>query len=122
MTNSRKRIDELAKIEFVGAREITLYAKTGRELLKDFTRELEFSADEFEAIMRETARHGHPLLFGMDVKWKARRVAARLRRAADATNDAAAEVVRFHAGFRREFAAALNPPKPSKKQFNFQND
>jgi hypothetical protein len=120
--SSRGRIDELSRIEFDGAKAVTRYSKTAKELLKDFTRELEFSADEFEAVMREAARNGHPLLMGLDVKWRARRVSKRLRRAADCTQGAVAEVVRFHAAFRREFAEVLNPTPKKKRKFDFEDE
>jgi hypothetical protein len=116
---SRTRVDELSKIELVSARAVAEYAKVCRELLRDFTRELEFAADEFEATMRAADRSGHPLLVGLDVRWRARRVAGRLRRAADCTAGAAAEVVRFHTQFRREFAPALSPDKKKERKFDF---
>jgi hypothetical protein len=119
---AERRIDALSQIELDGAKGVTLYARTARELLRDFTRELEFAADEFEGNLREAARGGHPLLFGIDVKWKARRCAMRLRRAADATQGAAAEVVRFRAQFRREFADVINPPKKKRSKFDFDDE
>lgn len=123
---SRKRIDELSNIEFKGARSITEYANQGRDLARDFCVELGFGADAFEAVMREVAKdQGHPLLAiigGPDIKWKAKRVAKRLRRAAELQQGAAAELVRFHAQFRREFAPALRPPKKPKAKFNFEDD
>lgn len=123
---SRKRIDELSEIEFSGARAVTRYANTGRDLARDFSRELEFGADTFEAELREVARDkGHPLLAivgAPDIKWKAKRIARRLRRAAELQKGAAAEMVRFHAQFRREFEAALRPAKKPKAKFNFEDD
>jgi hypothetical protein len=119
--SSRARIDDLAKIELTSAKAVALYAKVSRELLRDFTRELEFAADEFEATMIAADRSGHPLLVGLDVKWRARRVAGRLRRAADATMGAAAEVARFHAQFRREFAPALKPETKRDRKFDFED-
>lgn len=119
---SRKRIDELSRIEFDGAKSVTRYSRTARDLLRDLTRELEFAADEFEAVMKEAARNGHPLLMGVDTKWRARRVAKRLRRAADCTQGAAAEVARFHAAFRREFSESLSPQPKSKRKFDFEDE
>jgi hypothetical protein len=119
---SGKRIDELSRIEFDGAKSVTRYSRTARDLLRDFTRELEFAADEFEVTMREAAKRGHPLLVGLDVKWRARRVAKRLRRAAEATQGAAAEAVRFHAAFRREFSDQLKPEKKKDRKFDFEDE
>lgn len=123
---SRKRIDELSNIEFNGARAITRYSNIGRDLARDLSNEFEFGAEDFEAIMREVAKdQGHPLLavFGApDIKWRARRVAKRLRRASELQRGAAVELVKFHAQFRREFAPALTTrPKP-KARFDMDDD
>lgn len=117
MSNER-RIDALSKIEFEGAKDITVYSKTARDLLRDLTREFEFAADEVQAVLT-IAGKGHPLLFGADTKWRARRVARRLKRAAELTQGAAVEAIKFHTQFRIEFADVLSPPKTSKRTFKF---
>src|SRR5690242_21197334 len=50
------------------------------------------------------SQKGNPLLFGVDVRLRARRVKKRLQRAGEHTKAAGAEMVRFHAQFRKEFA------------------
>lgn len=94
-----KGIDELAGIEFRGSLEVATY-EYGRQLYvlgRRLAMELEMAAGDCEAAM--VGLHGNPLLFGMDAKLKARRVARRLRRAQDAAYGMAEEGRRFHAAY-----------------------
>jgi hypothetical protein len=120
-----KRIDGLSDIEFTGARSVAEYSRAGRDLCRDASIEFGFSADEIEGAL-VAAMKGHPLLAVVgapDVRMRARRVAKRLRRAAELQHGAAVELVKFHSQFRREFADILNPPKTkSGKKFDFKDD
>jgi hypothetical protein len=120
--STRRRIPELSAIEFTGSRAITAYSKEGRDLCREMSWEFEMGADEVEGALRASQK-GHPLLMGVDVKWRARRVANRLRRAADFQVAAGVELVKFRVQFRTEFADVLMPPKkkPSKK-FDFEDE
>ena len=120
--STRNRIPELSAIEFTGARSVTDYSKTGRDLCREMAWEFEMGADEFYAAL-VASQKGHPLLFNVDVKWRARRVANRLRRAGDHAAAAGVEVVKFRMQFRQEFADVLNPPKAKPaKRFDFKDD
>lgn len=119
-----RRVDDLAGIQFTGARSVAQYSKVSRKLCRDLALELHFSADEIEAVLIGSMK-GNPLLAlvgAPDVRMRARRVARRLRRMAELQQGAAAEAAKFNAQFRREFADILNPPKPSGKKFNFKDD
>lgn len=118
--STRNRIPELATIEFTGARSITDYSKTGRGLCRELSWEFEMSAGELYAVL-VAQQKGHPLLFGVDVKWKAKRIVARLLRAGDHTAMAGVELVKFHQQFRKEFADVLKPPK-NKRVFDFEDE
>lgn len=119
-----KRIDELANIDFTGAKSVATYSKAARNICRDLCRELEFSADEIEGALVASMK-GHPLLAivgAPDVRLRARRVARRLRRASELAQGAAVEAVKFNSQFRREFADILNPPKSRSKTFDFKDD
>lgn len=116
---SERRIDELSGIEFDGAKDITLYAKKGRELCRDLAMELEAAAEQVLGVL--SRQHGHPLLFGIDVRIRARRVARRLQRAAECAQGAGIEVVKFRSEFRYQFANVINPQQ-SKSKFDWDDD
>lgn len=119
---TRNRIPELSAIEFTGSKDITRYSKEGRDLCREVAWEFEMGADEVYAAL-VASKKGHPLLFNVDVKWRARRVANRLRRASDHASAAGVEVVKFRVQFRQEFADVLMPAKkkPAKK-FDFEDE
>lgn len=116
----RRKITELSTIEFTGSKAITEYSREGRDLARDLSIEFSFGADDVYGAL-VASQKGHPLLLGIDVKWRARRVAHRLERAAELAAAAGVELVRFHTQFRREFADILNPPK-ARPKFDFKDD
>jgi hypothetical protein len=87
------------------------YSRAGRDLARDFGWELHESAAELQAAL--SAQKGHPLLLGLDVKLRARRVAAHLKRAAEAQVGAAAALVKMNAEYKRQF---VDPAQVAKKQ------
>lgn len=120
--STRKRIPELSAIEFSGSRAITTYSKEGRDLCREMSWEFEMGADEVYAAL-VASQKGHPLLFNVDVKWRARRVANRLRRASELQVASGVELVKFRIQFRTEFADVLMPPKATKaKKFDFEDE
>lgn len=119
--STRKRIPELSAIPFTGARSITEYSKEGRGLCRELAWEFEMAAEEVYGALVATQK-GHPALFGVDVKWRARRVRGRLQRAADHAAGAGVELVKFHSQFRQEFADVLNPAKAKTRTFDFKDD
>ncbi len=123
MTKSGKaRIPELANIPFTGSKSITAYSNEARNLCRDLAVEFDMAADEVYGALIASQK-GHPLLLGVDVRLRARRVRNRLKRAAEHARGAAVESVKFHAQFRREFADILNPPKEkAKKKFDWKDD
>lgn len=117
----RQRIPELAGIEFTGHTAVAAYAKELRALCRDMSDEANYAAEELFAVL--SRQKGHPLLAGMDVRIRARRVARRLQRVSDLMAGGSVEAVKFYAEFRAQFADAINPPKQRVKvQFDFNDD
>jgi hypothetical protein len=115
------RIPELEVIEFKGASAIAEYSRKLRALGRDLAAELGASSQEVKAVL--SAQQGHPLLFGADVKLRARKVARRLERAAELGMGIAVEAVKFNTEFRIQFADVLNPRKKNhSKKFNFDDE
>jgi len=119
MTDGEKsRIPELKGIQFTGHASIKRYSTKLREIERDFARELDWGAEELYAVLCQ--QKGHPLLAGLDVRLRARRVCRRLTRIAELHDGAAVEAVRFYVQFRREFADVIKPDKPKpKRDFDF---
>jgi hypothetical protein len=114
---ARNRIPELEVIEFKGAKSISEYSRKLRALGRDLAAETEASSEEVRAVL--SAQKGHPLLFGADVKMKARRVSKRLKRAAELGQGIATEAVKFNNEFRLQFAEVITPRKQPRKSFDF---
>jgi hypothetical protein len=120
VSTADKRLDEIADCEFVGkdiAGQIARYATLTQQFAHDVARELATAEEAARAGMRQLA--GHPLLAGVDVRWRARRVARVLREARELCQGISAECVAFNVQFRREFAEALRPPKHGEKSTDF---
>jgi hypothetical protein len=118
---ARQRIPELSGIEFTGHVSVANYAQELRALMRDCADETRFGAEEIYAVL--SRQEGHPLLLGVDVRVRARRVARRLHRVSELNAGAAVEAVRFYAEFRRQFADAISPPPRNARQmFNFNDD
>lgn len=115
-----RRIDGLSAIEFDGAKDITIYARNGREICRDLAMEFEAAAEQVIGVL--SRQQGHPLLFGLDVRLRARRVGNRLRRAAECAQGAGVEVVKFRSEFRYQFANVINPPKNPARKFDWNDD
>ncbi|GLZ15852.1 hypothetical protein Acsp04_60870 [Actinomadura sp. NBRC 104425] len=100
---SDRVIDELAGVEFGGSLAIAfeLYARELFTIARAWQHELDMASSDAEAAMSEL--HGHPLLFGLDAKVKARRVARRLKRAQALAHGLAEEAQRFNRAYRRHF-------------------
>jgi hypothetical protein len=122
MAATRKRIPELESIDFTGAKSVANYSKTLRDLSRDMSNESEFAAEELTAVL--SRQRGHPLLAGIDVRMRARRVARRLYRAAQLYNGAAVEAVKLYQEFRVQFADVITPKAPAKpaRRFDFDDD
>lgn len=103
MIGRERRIDELAKVEFVGSLTIATYdyGQAMHALGHLLRIELDMAAVESEAAM--ASLKGHPLLLGLDVRVKARRVSKRLRRAQDLAWGLAEEGRRFHRDYLKNF-------------------
>jgi hypothetical protein len=119
-----ERIDGLSGVEFTGPRSIQNYSRAGRNIARDLSKEFDFAADEIEAVLIASMK-GHPvlqLLGAPDVRMRARRVARRLRRAAELSQGAAVELVKFHMQFKTEFSDVLAPGRTPKSKFDFKED
>jgi hypothetical protein len=119
--DTRSRIPELSGIEFTGHKSVVEYSKALREIQRDLSSETDFAAEEIRAVL--SRQHGHPLLFGVDVRLRARKVAKRLHRVSELNAGAAIEAVKFYQEFRMQFAEAISPPKrPNGKAFDFDDE
>lgn len=118
---ARSRIPELEVIEFKGAQSVADYSRKLRTLGRDLAAELDCGAEEIQAVL--SRQKGHPLLVGMDVRIRARRVARRLYRCAELSQGLAAEAVRFNQEFRLQFADVIEPKKPRREpEFDFNDE
>ncbi|MET8146346.1 hypothetical protein ABZU32_39070 [Sphaerisporangium sp. NPDC005288] len=118
--NKSTRIPELQSIELTSTTALKRYTEEARRLSRDFGTELEMAALEIEAILAATGQ-GNIALMGMDVKWRARRIAQRAHRAADLQRGVSVEMVRLWHDFQIQFAPLLQNHKDPKKTFDFDN-
>jgi hypothetical protein len=116
--SSSTRIPELSTIEIRSTSALKKYIDESRRLARDFSVELDWGAEEITAVLTATGK-GNPWLMGVDVKWRARRVAQRARRAAELQRGSAVELVRLWQDFVIQFAPALEKHKTPAKTFNF---
>lgn len=98
-----RRIDELTQIEFVGSlsEAFEAYSRELYALARRWQFELDMAASDSRAAMESL--QGHPLLLGLDVRLKARRVSTRLKRAQALAHGLAEEARRFDRAYRRHF-------------------
>jgi hypothetical protein len=98
-----RKISELAEVEFTGSLGAAFfaYSKAANELGRRLRFELEMAASDSQAAMGTL--HGNPLLFGLDVKLRARRVAKRLKRAQELAYGLSEESRKFYDSYRRHF-------------------
>lgn len=97
------------------------YSRALRALCRDLAHETDFAAQDVYIVLSK--QKGHPLLLGIDVKIRARRVARRLRRASELCSGAAVEAVAFYREFRAQFAPAIEPGRSRRgpRPFDFQD-
>lgn len=101
----------LADIEFESASDVVRYGDTMRKLGRTMQLELHTAADELQAVLAQSTGS----VFDRAVsRRKAKKIANRLRRAADDARNMAVEGVRLHRDFRREYAQLIDPPKTRK--------
>jgi hypothetical protein len=110
---TRKRIPELQSIEFQGSKSVADYSRVGRDLSRDLAWEYHESAYELQAAL--SRQKGHPLLLGLDVRIRAKRVAAHLKRAAEGQAGVAAALVKLNAEYKRQF---VDPAQEAKRKKN----
>ncbi|HUR06149.1 MAG TPA: hypothetical protein VM347_26620 [Nonomuraea sp.] len=116
MGTGQTRLDEIANIEFHGkvAAKIAEYTVANQRLAHDLARELDGATSSAESAMRELK--GHPLLRGIDVRRRARRVAGHLADARELAQGISAEV---NLQFRQEFLEALAEASRSDKRKDY---
>lgn len=115
MSTAEQRINEIADCEFVGrdiAGQIARYATLTQRFAHDLARELATAEEAAMAAMRQLK--GHPMLGGIDLRWRARRVTRVLREARELCQGISAECVAFNVQFRQEFADALGGKRDVK--------
>lgn len=98
-----RAISELAGVEFTGSlnQAFYTYGQNLQGLGRRLAFELEMGASDSEAMISRL--HGHPLLFGLDVKVRARYVAKRLKRAHELAEGLTREGQKFHDDYVRHF-------------------
>lgn len=101
-------IRELAEIPFTGSLQYAFgeYSAALYAISRAWSHELAMAAADAEAAMTEL--HGNPLLFGLDAKIKARRVAKRIKRAQELADGLTEEAKKFHRAYMRHFVEAAN--------------
>lgn len=118
----KQRIPELESIEFTGAASVRKYSQQLRDLGRDLSAEVGFSAEELYAVL--CRQKGHPMLAGIDVRIRAKKVCKRLHRASEMFAGGAIEAVKLHQEFRLQFAEVLKPSRDRKpaKKFDFDDE
>jgi hypothetical protein len=113
------RLDEIANIEFHGKvpQKVSAYTVANQRFAHDLARELDAAGSAAEGAMRELK--GHPLLRGIDVRRRARRVAGELADARELAQGISAEMVKFNLQFRQEFLEALADGERSGKSKDY---
>ena len=98
-----RKITELSSIEFTGSLSEAFreYRKALDAFASRWKSELEIAAVDAEAAM--SSMKGHVLLFGLDSKIRARRVAKRLKRAQDLAHGISQRAHKFERSYRRNF-------------------
>jgi len=115
VSTAGQRLDDIADCEFVGKDlpgRIAQYATLTQQFAHDLARELSNAEEAAFAAMQQL--RGHPLLAGLDVRWRARRVTRVLREARELCEGVSAECVAFNVQFRQEFADALRTKRDKK--------
>jgi len=118
VSTAETRLNEIADCEFAGkniAGQIAQYATLTQRLAHDLARELASASEAAEDAMRQL--RGHPMLAGVDVRWRARRVTKVLREAGELCQGISAECVAFNVQFRQEFAYALKGRETKTKEY-----
>ncbi|MFI6886725.1 hypothetical protein [Streptosporangium canum] len=108
---------ELSDIEITGTDALRKYVDAARAVAREVAGELEWGAEEISAVLIDTAK-GNPLLMGMDVKIRARRIAKRARRAAELQRASAVEMTKLWTDYKIQFAPLFGQKKrrlPKKK-------
>lgn len=98
-------ISELSSVEFEGSLG-EAFAKYGRaleEIADRWATELELAATDAEAAMASMKGQGHVLLFGLDTRVRAKRVAKRIKRARELADSLADKAEEFPRDYRRNF-------------------
>jgi hypothetical protein len=112
-----RRIPELSMIELKRTSGIADYCSASRNLARDFAAELDGAGNEIYAAL--SRMHGHPLMLGIDVKIKARKVRRRFFRARDCAAGAGIECVKAWHTFQVEFGALIAPQVNTQKRPSF---
>ena len=118
MAEKGAKVPELSGIDLKGHKSLVAYSRAARALFRDLSWELEFASGELYAVLCRQGK-GHPLLFGLDVRLRARRVCRRLDRMSMLAAGGAIESVAFYREFRRQFAPAINPDTGREKPRDF---
>jgi hypothetical protein len=116
----RARIPELATIDVNSTSAFAEYTRASRKLCRDLAAEFDFAAAEIQTALIRSSKQ--PLLHGIAVRYRARKVSRRLRRARDCAIGAGIECVAAWHTFQREFEMVVAPPKQKARAgFDFRN-
>ncbi|MFC3997964.1 hypothetical protein ACFOVU_18665 [Nocardiopsis sediminis] len=111
-TYAKQIISELEAIEFETGSDVRKYTELVRRLSRAVAMELEYSAQELEAVLKDLPPgdgDGH-----LTARIKARSVARHLRRAAEAQRTVGIESVRTWGSMLKHFEHLIKPKKRKK--------
>lgn len=110
-------VKSLDQIELTDQHTLHAFLQAGRALAHKIAVETSMAAGELTAGGKEMARgSGNPLLMGIDVRMKLRRVTKRMEAAAEHMAQAAGEYSASWAVFEREFGEILNRSRTRVKR------
>lgn len=121
VSSGSQTIDQMVKaldqIELTDQHTLHAFLQAGRALAHKIAVETSMAAGELTAGGKEMAKgSGNPLLMGIDVRLKLRRVTKRLDAAAEHMAQAAAEYSATWITFEREFGEVLNRSRTQVKR------
>jgi hypothetical protein len=115
MVKKERDVAGLDVIEFDGSESVAAYALQSRDHNRALSQEFEGAADDLYGVLCELGK-GHPLLFGLDVKHRARKVCKRLERMSEMASWVAVESVKFNLEYRKQFNELVEPEKTQRKR------
>lgn len=114
-TSGEGRIAKLGDVDFRGkvGKHIAEYAKANQYLARDFA--AQFHDDGARAYRHLRQLEGHPMLMGVDVRIRARKVQRHFNKLKDLSLALSAESVKFNGQYRKEFLTDRSDHKDHRR-------